>query len=90
MTVPDSRSHVHNALWKRDDQLGHDACRFTETSGRWTVEGTAVFAEDGQPAHLCYRLTCDSDWSSIAASVTGWIGGRDIRPTIGATAQDGW
>ena len=72
---------MRTVLWKRLDQEGHDACRFTEARDGWTIEGAAVFEHDGNPANLAYRLSCDRQWSTLKASVTGWIGetGLDLR-----------
>ncbi|WP_322864773.1 putative glycolipid-binding domain-containing protein (plasmid) [Aquicoccus sp. G2-2] len=81
---------MHTILWKRLDQEGHDACRFAKTAGGWTIEGAAVFEHDGNPANLAYRLVCDQQWTSLEASVSGWIGRSNIRINIERADDDGW
>ena len=81
---------MHSVLWEGLHQKGHDACRFAETADGWAIEGAAVFDHNGQPASLAYRLICDRQWASLHASVTGWIGKRDIRIDIAREGDDGW
>ena len=81
---------MHTYLWRRLDQEGHDACRFAPTSGTWSIEGAAVFDHEGAVANLSYRLDCDRYWSSMAASVTGWVGARSIDISIERTRQGDW
>lgn len=73
---------MHTVLWRRLDQQGHDACRFTPTAQGWTIEGTAVFEHKGTAANLAYRLFCDRSWQSRSASVSGWIGDRPLDLTL--------
>ena len=81
---------MHTVLWHRLDAEGHDACRFSETTDGWTIEGAAVFRHDGQAASLAYRLVCDRQWESRHASVAGWIGNRDLQILIERDGGDGW
>ncbi|KMK64632.1 putative glycolipid-binding domain-containing protein [Puniceibacterium sp. IMCC21224] len=70
---------MHTVLWRRLDQQGHDACRIAATAQGWTIEGTAVFEQNGAVANLAYRLFCDRAWRSRSASVSGWIGDRPFN-----------
>ena len=81
---------MHIVLWKRLDHEGHDACRFSRTADGWTVEGTAVFEQDGQVVNLAYRLICDQNWVSLQASVAGWIGKSDFQLDIEREGEDCW
>jgi uncharacterized protein len=80
---------VPTFLWKRLDQAGHDACRFTRIRDGWTIEGAAVFDHVGRAANLAYRLVCDSQWRSLGSSVNGWIGDRNIQIDI-TRSNDSW
>lgn len=60
-------------LWRRLDQAGHDSARLSEDPAGAIVEGTAVFRESGLPCRLDYRVTCDAQWRTVAARVTGWL-----------------
>jgi len=77
-------------LWRRLDRAGHEAARLTEHLTGLVVEGTAVFAEQGQPCRLDYRLACDADWRTLSANVTGWLGERAIAIDITADAERRW
>jgi uncharacterized protein len=70
---------MHIVLWRRLDQEGHDACRYLRSDEGWTVGGAAVFQYAGRAVHLAYRLSCDREWRSRGASVTGWIGDRPFE-----------
>ena len=77
-------------LWRRLDAAGMDACRFRRGKTGWTIEGAAVFADRGAVARLSYTLDLDPDWSSLAARVSGWVGGETIDLDIRRTAEGGW
>jgi hypothetical protein len=76
--------------WRRLDAPGHDACRLEPFEGGWRLDGAAVFLEDGQPARLAYRLTCDAGWRARAGVVSGWIGDRDVDVRIERTTGGLW
>ena len=73
---------MHLVFWKRLEPEGHDACSFAETRNGWTIEGTALFEHDDGAAVLTYRLLCDRRWSSLGASVSGWIGRNKVELLI--------
>lgn len=81
---------MHTVLWKRLDQEGLDACRFTQLDDSWVVEGCAVFDHSGRVASLTYRLICDSGWRSLRATVSGWIGVRNIALLMDREGTDTW
>lgn len=81
---------MHTVIWKRLDQEGHDACRFTHTGVGWIIDGTAVFEYSEQAARLNYRLACDSRWASLQADISGWIGKSAFHMSIERNGEDGW
>jgi hypothetical protein len=81
---------VHIVLWRRLDQQGLDACRFTQHHDTWILEGCAVFSHGGSAANLAYRLVCDSSWRSLHATVTGWIGANTIALLMDREGTDSW
>jgi hypothetical protein len=77
-------------LWRRLDVPGHDACRLERDAAGWTLDGAAVFVEDGVPSRLAYRVRCDAAWRSERGSVRGWIGGRAVEIDVARTAEGEW
>lgn len=71
-------------LWRRVDATGHEACRLTGDGDAWVLAGSAVFAHEWQPCRLDYRIELDEEFHTRAATVKGWLGGRDIDVTIEA------
>jgi uncharacterized protein len=61
-------------IWRRLDQPGHEAARLVRQQSQWHLSGSAVFANVGQPCRLDYRVVCGSDWRTLSARVTGWVG----------------
>lgn len=81
---------MHAILWTCLDKDGHDACRIVRDAAGWTLQGAAVCRQAGQVAHLGYRLHCDPQWSSIRATVDGWVGSRNMGVEIVRTAPGCW
>lgn len=50
--------------------------------GGWALSGTAVFAHEGVPCKLGYRVLCAPDWRTTSANVGGRIGGREIELSV--------
>jgi len=69
-------------LWRRVDHPGHESARLSEDGTGWTLAGTAVFAHEGQPCRLDYRIATDAAWRTRSASVAGWVGARTIDVAI--------
>ena len=76
-------------LWRRLDTPGHDACRLDEREAAWTLDGAAVFREDGAATRLAYAIVCDRGWRTRHGHVRGWIGERRVEHSIARTEQ-GW
>lgn len=70
---------VPTILWTSLDGPGHESARIVRDGSLWLLAGTAVFAEDGQPCRLDYRVVCDADWRSLSGHVDGWVGGRTVE-----------
>jgi uncharacterized protein len=81
---------VNSILWRRLDTPGHDACRLEKTRAGWSLEGSAVFREDGVPAWLTYRVTCDLAWRTQQGQVRGWIGPRAVDIGVTRTSDGRW
>ncbi len=77
-------------LWRRLDRPGHESARIFLDNGFWQLEGTAVFAFDGQPCCLEYQISCDSDWQTVHAQINGWVGLETIGIDISADAARNW
>ena len=83
-------SDVTTILWRRIDNPGHDAARFWETADERTIEGTAVFREEGRSARLDYRVVCDASWHTQTARVTGWVDATPVELVIAARPSREW
>lgn len=77
-------------LWRRLDTAGHDACRLTEEDGVFRLQGTALFRHEDQPACLSYRISCNSQWQTLAGSVRGWVGERELRIDVARESEGTW
>lgn len=88
MTVDGSRPH--SILWRRVDMPGHEASRLSPAEGGWRLEGTAVFAHEGKPCRLDYRIACDQAWRTVSVSVSGWVGEREVEIEIAADGARVW
>jgi hypothetical protein len=86
VTPPD----VAAILWRRLDTPGHDACRLAGSAAGWTLDGTAVFREDGAPARLTYHIACDLAWRTRQGRVHGWLGARPVEFNITRTPTGVW
>lgn len=69
-------------LWRRVDRPGHESARVSPDATGWTLAGGAVFAHEGRPCRLDYRIVCNSEWRTRSATVTGWVGADEIDVTI--------
>lgn len=80
----------HTILWRRVDRPGHEAARISHDGAGWMLAGTAVFAHEGQPCRLDYRIRCDEAWRTVSATVDGWVGSRSIDVTIEVESAGRW
>lgn len=81
---------VDTILWRRLDLPGHEAGRLARRDGGWELSGTALFAWDERPCRLDYRVTCDADWRTQAARVSGFIGDRDVDLHVSVDRERRW
>jgi len=77
-------------LWQRLDLPGHEAAQLVETDAGHRLAGTAVFVHDAQPCRLDYVVTCDVRWRTVAARVSGWVGGTGVDVAIAVDPQGRW
>lgn len=77
-------------LWRRLDAPGHDACRLERNGTGWALEGTAVFAENGLPAVLNYKVVADSAWRTTSGHIHGWLGEQGVDLCITRASDGNW
>lgn len=77
-------------LWRRLDAPGHDACRLERNGTGWALAGTAVFAENGLPAVLYYKVVVDSAWRTTSGHIHGWLGEQGIDLRVTRTSDGNW
>lgn len=77
-------------LWRRLDLPGHEIGRLESRDDGWELSGTAVFAHEKQPCKLDYFVVCDSDWRTISAQVSGWVGNRGVDLNVSVDAKQRW
>lgn len=77
-------------LWRRVDMPGHEAARLLRDEQHWHLAGTAVFAHEGRPCRLDYRIVCDEGWRTLSAGVSGWVGPREVEVEIEADSGGRW
>ena len=59
-------------LWRRLDVEGHDACLLSQADGAHSLEGQAIFVQDGKPCCLAYEVICEAGWRTRSARVDGF------------------
>ena len=77
-------------LWRRLDRPGHEAARLVFHAPFWQLTGTAVFADAGVPCRVEYQVSCDPGWRTLAAQLSGWIGGQRLVCGISADGRRRW
>lgn len=77
-------------LWRRLDTPGHDACYLDRNDIGWTLDGTAVFLQDGVPAQLAYHVDCDLEWHTRQGHVHGSLGVRTVDFAVVRTTAGAW
>jgi uncharacterized protein len=58
--------------------------------GGWELAGSAVFAHEGAPVRLDYRIICDARWHTRSVRISGWIGSASIALDLGADDARHW
>lgn len=81
---------IATILWKRLDTEGHDACRLLHRDDGWQVRGEAIFLHEGKPCSVRYDVRCDAAWRTRLATVTGWIGARELKLEIARSEDAKW
>ena len=81
---------THSILWRGIHLGGHEACRLFRRGQEWRLEGTAVFAHDQRPCKLSYLVTCDTQWNTQIAVVSGWVGDDDVDIELTVDADQNW
>jgi uncharacterized protein len=87
---PTMNLRARTIIWHRLDTPGHESARVFLTKSRWTLTGTAVFANDRQPCRLNYLLKCDSQWQTLSAKIAGWVGDEAIGVDISVDSDHHW
>ncbi|WP_352727989.1 putative glycolipid-binding domain-containing protein [Mesorhizobium sp. M0276] len=87
MTMKEETASI---LWRRLDLEGHDACLLSPNDGGHSLEGQAIFIQDGQPCCLAYKLDCDAGWRTRAAQVDGFLGTRELHYAIERGSDGRW
>jgi hypothetical protein len=61
----------------------------TSAEGLWQLSGCAVSVETTLPVRLDYEISCDDQWNTRSASVSGWIGDCviDVQIAVGDERQ---
>ena len=81
---------VSSILWRRLDVPGHDACRLTRSDRGWSLDGTAVFRENGAPRCLTYAILCDPIWRTERGEIHGWVGDKPVRFVVERMHDGTW
>lgn len=77
-------------LWRRLDFPGHESARLAPREDGWDLRGTALFAHEGRPCKLDYLVLCSSDWRTLSARVSGWIGDRQVDLEVSVEPERRW
>jgi hypothetical protein len=77
-------------LWHRVDTQGHDACRLEQLEDGWRLSGTTAFIEEQQVGNISYDVRHGKDWFTRSATVSGWMGDKDIAIHISRQPGDSW
>jgi hypothetical protein len=76
-------------FWRALYTAGHDAACLSQRADGWSLEGTAVYLRDGEPAAIRYALDLAPDWGTRHGSVDGVVGGKPLRQRI-ERDEAGW
>jgi uncharacterized protein len=88
--VKSEAAFPRTALWQRLDVDGLDACIVDRAGDDFRLSGTAVFLSDGAPAKLDYLVTCDGQWFTTSASISGWVDRQAISCEMVKSPESGW
>lgn len=77
-------------LWRGIDRPGHEYCAVYREDERWLVQGAALFIHDDEACSLDYVITCDAQWRSQTAHVSGWIANEPVRIDLNVDQDRRW
>jgi hypothetical protein len=77
-------------LWRRVGTPGHESARLAPHGDGWLLAGSSVFAHEGRPCRLDYRVGCDAAWHTCSARVEGWVGEEEIDVSIEVDLSGRW
>ncbi len=74
-------------LWRRLDRPGHEWARLVSQGSDRHLLGAAVFLHEGRPCRLSYKVLCDSDWRTLSAGVSGWVGEEKVEIELSVDSE---
>jgi hypothetical protein len=80
----------HRILWRRLDESGHEAARLFQRDSFWHLIGTALFVHDYDPCKLDYHILCNRQWETVSATISGWLGNREIGVVLNVDGSHRW
>ncbi|WP_348629846.1 MULTISPECIES: putative glycolipid-binding domain-containing protein [unclassified Mesorhizobium] len=84
------KQETASILWHRLDVEGHDACLLSQTNVGHSLEGQAIFIQDGKPCCLGYEVICDVGWRTRSARIDGFLGTRKLHYAIERDSDGQW
>jgi hypothetical protein len=73
-------------FWRRLDIPGHEISKLNG----WNLTGTALFLYEHTSCKLDYIVTCEPDWSTREAKITGSIGDKNINLDVLVDRDHKW
>lgn len=77
-------------IWRRLDIPGHEYARITTKNFQNIIEGTAILTYEKQFCKLDYKIICDSDWQTLSANVSGFVGEKTVEIEISVDEEKRW
>jgi uncharacterized protein len=77
-------------LWRRLDMPGHEVSELASSGEGWELSGVALFANEGRPCRLEYRIACDAEWRTRSLRVDGRVGGTPVSLHLTRSEQGEW
>lgn len=77
-------------LWRALYWPGHEACSLYRVESEWRLDGTAVFLHESRTCRLSYLITCDANWHTRSAVVSGWFGDEDVNLELSVDEHHRW
>jgi|GEM_PF-6694161 len=82
----------HAVLWQNLQYTGTEYCRLSDHYDGWQLTGTALLLLDGDPAQVCYEVTCDKLWYTrkVEVAVEMESAQQSLHLTIDKRSDGGW